>query len=82
MQDTEGSRGSKEIKDKVHSVANFATFPQKQSGARLNQNMYWLKLCSWEIKYCDLKMGAILVWKHAYAFGPNCTLLSSLIVPS
>ena len=40
MQNTEGSRGSKEIKDKVHSVANFATFPQKQSGARLNQNMY------------------------------------------
>lgn len=58
MQDTEGSRGSKEIKDKVHSVANF---PQKQSGARLNQNMYWLKLCSWAIKNCDLKMGAILV---------------------
>ena len=40
MQDTEGSRGSKEIKDKVHNVANFATFPQKQSGTRLNQNMY------------------------------------------
>lgn len=40
MQDTEGSRGSKEIKDKVHRVANFATFPQN----KVAQD--WIKTCT------------------------------------